>query len=611
MSIELIIVFFLVLLMLKASLFKTVSVSTIVGFTIILIFLVMIVQAQDRMQENFEDTQKNLVYLQGLAASAAVGKPKESNEGAHDGGGNVAHDQVKSSAAEEAEKKNIDVAVEETITEDIDMLTKNVHLGQDLLMFYYSVFSPISYKVTSNIWQTAAGTVGPLQMTEAPFKYISEKNLVKGIPLFQNKIKGADSSAMGLRGEADFTIHIMMRLGQLRKSNENLEVFTLYSADPKASDPIGISMMLREVEQSAVQSAEIAIKLSNNAEPFTCMVDGNPKIPLELDNTVIISLSKSVSQLSIYMSKATNQGVVKILQANNIQPCFQFVNLPVSLNPNGNVDASVLVFGGHGSAFDQDQVCGVHGYLYKTYKKMNDKEYLQALSKVRELEKEYKAITACPLDNDGCSTCDDIKDWANMSQIITASQRCHEKISSYCATNPKTELCKCWDAGSPTYMLPTCKALRDSFAGKEMLDMNALSDDEIRKIKSRYEICKPPAPSPSPSPPAAPPPVPTPPPPVLPTPPPPTCPTPPQTQVWPTTAPIVTPSPPPKQCKKKAKPPAKARDTGFFSWLSQVFSAGDEDDSDDEGGNYRGGVENPPPYVKDTYDAANASQPYF
>jgi hypothetical protein len=81
--------------------------------------------------------------------------------------------------------------------------------------------------------------------------------------------------------------------------------------------------------------------------------------------------------------------------------------------------------------------------------------------------------------------------------------------------------------------------------------------------------------------------------------------------VWPTTAPIVTPSPPPKQCKKKAKPPAKARDTGFFSWLSQVFSAGDEDDSDDEGGNYRGGVENPPPYVKDTYDAANASQPYF
>jgi Ca2+/Na+ antiporter len=571
MSLELVIVFFLVLLMLKASLFKSVSVATIVGFTIILVFLILIVKSQEKISEHFEESQNKLVYLQGLATSASLksSAEKEGNKEDHP----TAHD--------DGDKKEIDVGVEETLTEDIDMLTKNVHLGNDMLMFYYSVFSPISYKVTSNIWQSATGSVGPLMLSEAPYKFISEKNLVKGIPLHQNKIKGPDSSALGLRGEADYTIHIMMRYGQLRRSPENMEIFTLYSADPKANDPIGISMMLREVDQSSVvQSAELVIKLSNNSEVFVMSIEQGTRIPLETDMAFTFTISKSVSQLSVYMSKVSNQSVVKVLQANNIQPCFQFVNLPVELNPHANVDANILIFGAHGSAFDQDQVCGVHSYLYKTYKRMNDKEYLQALSKVRELEKEYKAITSCPLDKDGCATCDDVKDWANLTQVLTASQRCHEKIISFCDANPKSELCKCWDASSPAFTLPTCRALRDSFAGKEIVDMNALSDDELKKIKARYDMCKSPAPSPSPSP--APPPEPA-------QPPAPTCPAPqptcttqpPPQPLWPTNAPIVTPPPTPNPTKKCKKKPVKEPETGFFAWVTHLFSAGDDDDDDE------------------------------
>ena len=609
MSLELVIVFFLILLMLKATLFKGVSTATIVGFTIILVFLIVVVKGQESMEHFFDS---DLVYLQNLAIPVTLrDKDKENNDscgGNSDGGGSRVTPTVSPSptavsttreadASTTTQKEEADIGLQETLTEDTDQLTKNLKLDANALTFYYSVFSPISYKVTDTAWQSVVGGAGPLVLTEPPSKFVTDKNLAKGMPLGSNKIKGPETSALGLRGEADFSIHIMLQFKPLRRSDNAIEVFSLYGGDPKSSSPVGVTMVITDINQSSVvQSAKIMIRLSNNTDDFVCMINQQSQIPLDPNDVFVFTVVKSTSQMSVYMSKLTDQTVVKAVVSNNIEPCHQFVNLPMAINANGNVDGTVMVFAGHNKALDQDQVYSVHAYFFTMHKKMNDVEYIDALAQLRELEKKYKAITQCPLDKEGCAVCDDIKDWANMSQLMLAPPKCHEKVSEFCKTNT-SDFCACWDETKPTYNLPTCKALRGAFSGKSMIDIDGLSEEDLKKIKARYDVChnSSPATSPAASPAASPAPA-----------QPPSCPavepppaSPALPQLWPTTTPPAPQPPPPPPPQPLPLPPFQAQpssppmplqpkakckkkkgqdtDTSFFGWIKHLFSVDDDD----------------------------------
>lgn len=583
MSLELVIVFFLVLLLLKTTMFKGISTATVVGFTIILIFLIVVVKGQQAV-EHFRGAG-DLVYLQDLAMPATIrAAPPACTTDAPS---------VPPGIAKEAPQKESDVSLENTLTEDMDQLTKTIRLKSDALKFYYSVFSPISYKPSETTWQSVVASVGPIVFSDPPNKLTTEKHISTGMPLGTLSAKGPESSALGINGAAEYTIHIMMRFNDVKASTDTIEVFTLYSADPKSDSPVGISMLLQDIDSTTVvQSSKILIRLSNNKDGFLCVLGEQRNLPLDSNEVFVFSIAKTASKLSAYMSKLSDQSVEKVVDAS-INHCHKFVNLPMMLNANNNVNANVFVFAGHNVHLAQDQVSAVHSYLFSTFKRMNDNEYIQALSQIRDLEKKYKSATECPLDKEGCVACDAITDWSSLSQLMFAPQRCHERISEFCKSN-KSEFCGCWNETSASYNLPTCKALRDVFAGKSLIDIDTLSEEELKRIKARYDVCnvRPPAQAPAASPDAScspPPPAdvvpPSPPTSLPPSPAPAFSPPPslPMSNSWPNTSSSAMPPMPPMPLFQKAAPPQKkckkktVKDTSFLGWVKHMFSAEEDE----------------------------------
>lgn len=555
-GVELILLFAIALVALRRSLFTELSAHAIIAITCTLILLVSATSLARLGQGNREDFLSSdvneLVFLRqlnnkneaGIDAAKTVDTTTNRNTDAADA--SEAPTPTPTPPPRVAPPFPINITAH--LNEDVDRLSRvipaislskvmsgdregnaargsggGVGSGYKKMTMYYSVYSPISFhqhSVTAppqwrNLLDNATAplqvhtTVGTGGVTGAvPTLPKAEEALKLGMPLDErSSLVGPSCSEMGLTAKGAWTVFVQIRFGRLTPETKSpaakpLDILTLFTASQTASSTQGLVIRLTDTDtRHVIQTARLTVNLSNN-NAFVCKIDGNERIPFDTRATytltVVKTASTSTGHVTAYLSSSVDPDeFLTVLDTTAVKPPDDFINLPLVLNNNKSVNARVLALGAYDGELSAAEVKTVHDYLAERDKQMRDRDYLEALRLISQLESKYRSLTACPLAQSAPNACrlcaDEIKNWGSFSQVALASDRCRTAIAEACSSpNADPEgICACWNRDQlSTYQSPACENLRAAFESRKMHDLKKLGQEDLDRIKLDYDsIC--------------------------------------------------------------------------------------------------------------------------
>jgi hypothetical protein len=389
------------------------------------------------------------------------------------------------------------VDVKALLTENIDEITKSLqsfHISSATakLAFYYSVYSPVSYSATGRTWKSMTCAKTNLVFSAAPGAHNNGIDLIRGMPLGLLSLTGPNSSNIGFSSHGAFTIFFQVRFSDLAKK-EKMHIISLYSASPASTNTGGMIVRLANVNRDdLVQTAQLVIVLSNNT-PLYCTIEGKTQLPFDENVTYVFSIVKTATTIDVFMSSSTFRSVLHIMKRVNLRKMDNFANIPMTLNGNKNIDGKIMAFGGYNINLNANDVERVHDYLLKQEKRVNDKDYVEALVKIKALEDRYRKISSCPLDAATCNKCTKV-DW--MHVLETANKECIGAIEAHCTKTVGAEAkgtCACWNPKGATYNSIRCVNIRKATEDKALHNIDQLDNATVAAIKKKYNVCPAPA----------------------------------------------------------------------------------------------------------------------
>ena len=86
--------------------------------------------------------------------------------------------------------------------------------------------------------------------------------------------------------------------------------------------------------------------------------------------------------------------------------------------------------------------------------------------------------------------CGEIKDWSDISAVVSASQACRDAIAGSCVAHPtSSDACICWDKSRTAYASDQCAGLRAIMKGGALRDLNNLDKADLETVKNKYTLC--------------------------------------------------------------------------------------------------------------------------
>lgn len=374
--------------------------------------------------------------------------------------------------------------------EDINSFSRN-------LTIYYSAFSKISYPHNTKRWLnispyfSSPQNICPdikIQDTNAEFSDIPSYSPDNGFALGLNKITGPMSHQLGINANDSFSIFFSMSFNEFLQNEPNDLILLKLYANTETNN--GLSMVINKdytIQSNGTVLLNGTLSFGNQTETLA-IPQITPEyiylfVIIKQGHNLIINMYPNVGDLSSTYSRYSTLGTFQV------NGDVLLSNKEMIINNNKNLQAHIFNFGIYNKAITTQTISAIYTNLQTQIQKYS--QVLQDLnSAISKLNKKIEDIKKCPYDDNVCKTCNNIKDWTNMTNIIlNASPECLSAINEYCSKNPGKEICSCWNPSNVLSQTSACKSYTSIFNGGKCITPDNLDSNTLDIIKSKYKFC--------------------------------------------------------------------------------------------------------------------------
>lgn len=308
---------------------------------------------------------------------------------------------------------------------------------------------------------------------------------VNGLNLHNRILEGPPVDDLGLSVTDKFTWIIAARFNAFEEfETTDLDTETLLQMQTSSigSDFIAELNMTPDKEKVEGTTAtrvgfSLAAGKSNGTSPDTQKPVFDPEQPY------MIVVNRNVGQIEVrrYPLMVTNSsgilaGAQEILKTSVSEQGLTPSNQPVLFNRTGRLDMSAYAIALFDSSLTSTQELKLQEYLTKRIKE--------------SMNPAARQPGDCPYGADVCGNdyCAGITDWSRPELVIDSRVECKNAIKKYCEENPKHASCYCWNSEDNRYGNEDCLRWRSFIGAGECKELSNLGDDDIKKIKEKYNL---------------------------------------------------------------------------------------------------------------------------
>lgn len=373
---------------------------------------------------------------------------------------------------------------------------ENISTIMNNLSIYCTAFNKLSYTIGSKEWRNLmdvstdknGSLVCPTQLN---FDVVPAYSRQNGFSLSSNFLKGPFSNTLKISYKTPYTIMLAFKNGLLtndRTTNQRVELLKLFA---NSDNNNGLSLYFESgslKSQNNTEFGKLMFQYSNNT-PVELKLASTDNL-FKVDNNILslIYIVRYEDKLRILYMTEKNNNVYELAKFNITNDDITFSNKELYINRYKNWNANIYTFAIYRSALTDANISNIYEHIKSLYIKFNDPNYISMADKYNSMIDLIRQLVKCPFDKPVCDACKSITQWNDFTQIINAPLDCRKAISQYCQTNTKNSFCQCWDTSSSIYNTPGCRMLRDVFASDGKLVCSNLTEDDIKCIKSKYNL---------------------------------------------------------------------------------------------------------------------------
>lgn len=361
------------------------------------------------------------------------------------------------------------------------------------LTIYSSVFSKNSYPEKSNKWRNISGyfsnnSCPDVELDYTHFKFVNMPSYSreKGFFLLNNSINGPMSHQMGISANESFTIFFTMKFDLINsgKPDKDMHIINLYANTISNN---GLSLYLSK-DFTIIDTTD-TLNVTTNIN----MVFGQQKLTKQLiiNNAYTYMFAIVKDNLNIKLFVYPNIDSLSVTSSNRVDVASLDIdpesdillsNKEMRINGNNNLPAFIYNIGVYNYALALNSLSDIYTHTQKEIHK--DNFVVKEFSKIiKDLVNEKESLKTCPYDEDTCTKCVAVKDWSDMTDIVTnATNECLESVNSYCIKNPSHDKCVCWNPSNVQSKSEVCKKYVKLFDNKD-------EQQTINEIKQDYNLC--------------------------------------------------------------------------------------------------------------------------
>ena len=376
---------------------------------------------------------------------------------------------------------------------------------QNGMTVYYSAFSKDSYPTNSNTWynmstffSTPDKSCPDVHYDDTHMMFERTPNYSKenGFQLGTNRITGPKSYQLGINGNGSYTIFMTININSFITSEQENK-FEIFKVFGNTITNTGVELYFTNVQNTSGNLYSATVNVGIGSQSVSSVLDQSSNTLLDGERTYMMVLVKDNNIINLYMypgidNVTTNfQNKIRVVSNWEVDPNedILFSNKKLSINGHGNIHAKVYNFGIYNKALSETAIGMIFLHTQAELQKTN--QLLRDLaSTIHSLEQKVEDVKKCPYDKYVCNTCSDIKDWTNMSNIIlNGSPECLSSIDKFCLTNPRNDLCACWNPNNTMSQTTQCKNYIGIFRRNNMVSLDAIDNTSLDTIKSKYDLC--------------------------------------------------------------------------------------------------------------------------
>ena len=369
-------------------------------------------------------------------------------------------------------------------------------ISKNLLM-YYTTFNSLSHTYNTKVWRNIVDTTksksGELQCnTSMYFDLLPSFSKVAGFTLGPNKLTGPYSNTLGVTFRNQYTLMLAFKHGNLINDGtqkNKIELLKLWANSPNNN---ALSLFIEPGSLNSVNNTQFGNLLFQYADysPVTCKISKNDDmLPIENNVLCFIFIVKEEDKLRVLYMTEKSTNIITLAEFNIGNTEVTFSNKELFINRFNNWNANIYNFAIYKTALSDTYISSIYQHIKSLYAKTNDPSYQPIVDKYNETLTKLSQYVSCPFDQKTCTSCEGVKEWNDITQVMNAPLKCRKAISAYCKKNTSHSFCQCWNEKSEIYKNTGCKMIRSMF---ETDNAACLTNVEMAKLtaecnkKSQY-----------------------------------------------------------------------------------------------------------------------------
>jgi hypothetical protein len=358
------------------------------------------------------------------------------------------------------------------------------------LVLYYTTFNSLSYTPNTKEWRNVIDTTktksGELKCNSSMyFDLLPSFSKVLGFTLGPNKLTGPFSNTLGINFRGQYSVVMAFKHGNLQNDTTQygkIELFKLWANSPNNN---GMSLFIEAGSLQFVNNTQFGKLMFQYADysPVHCKISKDDDlIPIEANILCFVFIVKLDDKVRVmYMTERSNN-VNTLAQFNVATTDVTFSNKEMAINRFGNWNSNLFNYAVYGNAVSDVTITNIYQHIKNLYIATNDPSYRPVVNKYNETIDKLNKFISCPFDEKTCKSCEGVKEWNDISQVITAPSKCRKAISAFCKTNVTHPFCKCWDKKNDSFNTSSCKALKSVFEDDSSI---TLTRAQYNKLKTQ------------------------------------------------------------------------------------------------------------------------------
>ena len=365
--------------------------------------------------------------------------------------------------------------------EDFVPISKN-------LLLYFTVYNSKSYSSDSKEWRNLVETSLQANTTKCTssmfFDLLPSFSRTSGFNLGPNKLTGPYSNTLGITFRGQYSMVLAFKHGNLQNiqtENNKIELLKLWANSPNNN---AISLYIEPGTLQYVNNTQFGKLMFQYADydPIHCKIaPSDDLIPIQNNVLCFIYLIKYDDKIRVMYMTENSNSVTTLAEVNVSATDVTFSNRELFINRFNNWNSNIFSFALYKTALSDVAITNIYQHIKDLYIKATDPSYKPIVDKYNETIDKLNRYIECPFDDVTCASCEEVEEWNDITQVLTASTKCKKAINEFCTKNVDHPFCKCWNTNDKSVDSAKCKTIRSLFDGQSV----CITKQEYDKIQGQ------------------------------------------------------------------------------------------------------------------------------